>query len=482
MSGSEHDSSRTADAPPQATVLVRSDPDAEVFLIDGTLRLAARGIGGLEAEVPMGLYKIKVVRGDTIREELINVDTPRLSKDLRVEIRPAVAPAAGEPPRIRPSISLNQVVTDILAEGARLFLPPLVQAIAGPGYGMPSGRTGTILFVVQHAEGATDRALQKVHLMPWGGAAQARSLATLVELKPVDDPSATVSAGALQVSAELPSILEMETAAAPIRIVLPVHPRWQTRVFLRQRASIRRPGRGLLSLPGYEVDLQLAEAYAPIADPEAAETRQIALTALSKGRRIMSTPDHLDRLFRFKWRDPLLGIAGLHLLLNSLDAANKARETDAPEPVPPRLQALVDRNVVIDNLQKLLHDDLTGTLNADLAALKLRVDPDAEVGPIATPPVFWRSWAALSEANSRGRAVLEAELWRRVRLSSAVGPYFGWTPHRKGDGELLLDTLTQFAGVAGPLLKTIDVESTARDLGVPAQLIDKVKTLVKPRE
>ena len=77
------------------------------------------------------------------------------------------------------------------------------------------------------AEGATDRALQKVHLMPWGGAAQARSLATLVELKPVDDPSATVSAGALQVSAELPSILEMETAAAPIRIVLPVHPRWQ---------------------------------------------------------------------------------------------------------------------------------------------------------------------------------------------------------------------------------------------------------------
>jgi hypothetical protein len=65
-------------------IVVRSNPDAELFLVRGDLQLVARGVGELHTRQPSGLYKARVVRAGVVEEKMFRVADAAVNLSLEV--------------------------------------------------------------------------------------------------------------------------------------------------------------------------------------------------------------------------------------------------------------------------------------------------------------------------------------------------------------------------------------------------------------
>lgn len=138
------------------------------------------------------------------------------------------------------------------------------------------------------------------------------------------------------------------------------------------------------------------------------ELLEKARVALADERPILN--DELDNLLLRKFRNPIEGIIGGHLLLlrNEQDKGT----------------SLADLNVVVNNLRNLV-----GDLHPDVEALSLRC-PDKSLRrqqPFRAPPMFERSWQLMVEASQKNPLLIPLPLWKRVHAQAPIPPFFAWS-------------------------------------------------------
>lgn len=160
-----------------------------------------------------------------------------------------------------------------------------------------------------------------------------------------------------------------------------------------------------------------------------------ASIALADERPILNY--ELEELLLRKYKNPLEGIVGAHLLLIQY-------ETD-------RSVDLNDLNIIVTNLRQLV-----GTEHPDVEALSMRC-PDASLRrkkPFTAPPLFERSWRLMVEASQQDRSLVPLALWNRVAALSTMPPYLAWSANRevkKTYRSALLDNLDVAAPLSAPV-------------------------------
>ncbi|MCW4464801.1 caspase family protein [Glutamicibacter sp. MNS18] len=135
--------------------------------------------------------------------------------------------------------------------------------------------------------------------------------------------------------------------------------------------------------------------------------------ALAQGRDLLehSDPGRLEHLLLEAYQDPVAGIIGGYLLLRNEG--------------PGLLRA--ERAVLFDAAVRRLQQ-ATGGIHPDVQALSLRcADPALRHrGPITAPPVFTAGWELVGRASQHAPDLLPADLWQRIRATTALGPFFAW--------------------------------------------------------
>lgn len=160
-----------------------------------------------------------------------------------------------------------------------------------------------------------------------------------------------------------------------------------------------------------------------------------ASIALAEERPILN--DRLEELLLQKYKNPLEGIVGAHLLLVQDEADHSVD--------------LNDLNIVVANLRGLV-----GSEHPDVEALSLRC-PDVSLRrtqPFTAPPLFERSWRLMVEASQQNRALVPLALWNRVAALSTMPPYLAWSANRevrKTYRSTLLENLVAAAPLAAPV-------------------------------
>jgi hypothetical protein len=181
-----------------------------------------------------------------------------------------------------------------------------------------------------------------------------------------------------------------------IEMILPASPGWQSQVFLlRQGGESAVGGRPVLDLanatqmmarPGLGFNpWNYQSTQKRLHSLEAGEDLrlvELARQALARGYRGIGSSD-LDAMLRGKWEDPLLGIMGLHLLLQ------------LPEP------DLSTADEVLGRLRgSILHDFHHPDIDAIALEIARLRGQEPDLGPIEAPPMLRQSWNILVRASA----------------------------------------------------------------------------------
>lgn len=410
---------------------VTAQPDAEIMLIDGSLTLVQRSVGQLSEALKPGLYKVKVERGGGVREELVALreDT---ALDMPVTDFPAVAPMG----------SMVGDQASAIEELAR-------QALREP-VGEAQGET--VLLMCHWPNGCRheDRPFRRLGLFPFGRTRDRVALTGPFPMATLGSEGVWAAAairlpprtrtGVLEIL-EGQNVLEAagttrRTASRSRHSVL-IAPGWQSRVFLRCAPGARstRP----VADAGEEwmdVSIQMAEPGAPIvygADDELSET---ARNALERERLVFLRPDMIEVMLGDKFRNPVTGLAGLHLFLQAIErgrqglpgagrAAPAKMDTGGMAPELVTAEALT-------NLGRLLGGESGWDAPPDLLALRARANLPGGGSRLQAPPMFWAGWEALrTSVGTAGHAWIGRDLWQSMGDAMPRGPYMTWSPSRR---------------------------------------------------
>ena len=145
-------------------------------------------------------------------------------------------------------------------------------------------------------------------------------------------------------------------------------------------------------------------------DPDASIADD-ARIALANGRRVASRVVTEDVFAKFE--NPMLGLFGAHLML----LPRGDDDDDEWE------QASFDG--IVEKLAALL-----GPNQPDVVALATKSGhrPLAELEPVTSPPMLWRSWLLLIEASNERPDLLPAETWRPLLKVIPARPFLAWSP------------------------------------------------------
>lgn len=288
---------------------VTTHDDAEIFLLDGALRLVRRAVAELKEDFPSGLYKVRVERGGAVREQIVSLEGSPLGIDLRVESYPAVAPIGPMFPDSRQGIEgLAQEALGAVAGGDQPLLIMCHRPAGGPQDGRP---------------------FAGVRLFPW------RDSASAVDLGRLDYPTRVLgdrewAAVAVPVRRGLRTyLLEMQAARSAMRQSVLLADGWKTRVFIRggaqadhaaQAPDQQRPASRSMEPDRLEVSIQMAAPWQQwVVYDDHLETVETARIALDNGRPIFVTEHLITSLLHNKYENPIAGFIGLHLFLNAVD-------------------------------------------------------------------------------------------------------------------------------------------------------------------
>ena len=160
-----------------------------------------------------------------------------------------------------------------------------------------------------------------------------------------------------------------------------------------------------------------------------------ARMALTQGRNLFADGrgSQLAELLLVEFADPIAGIIGGHLLLQSMDEA----QAD-----PVRTEQFES---AVTNLRSLVGQD-----HPDVEALSLRCTNVSlrTTRPFMAPPMFRHSWQLITAASYQRPDLIPAELWRRVHASVALGAFFVWAtdePTRTAHADQLSRWISQYA-------------------------------------
>lgn len=377
-----------------------TDEAAEVFLVDSSFRVLARGLGSACAAVPPGIYRAKARVGELQNEELFAVDAADTGRAIRVEAPefPSPIPLAGT------------TTTHEYHQGA-------AQAAASqPGRGLKLGEGAKLaLFLrdpsdmVRGLEGAALDAYAQnyrgVRLREWGGS----ETHVLLDAG-VFEPrlgylllEAEVSPGAYVVSVPSPgrpdACMSLIASAG-----------WATHLYLNLQEGPDPLARRI----------RLDDAAIVLDRPDAPfrpwrhdlRVLEVARQALASGHNVMAGPT-MDDLLGGKFENPMMGLVAAHLLL--LDPKPKL--------------ALV--TTVIDNTAAMI-----GAAHPDLIALRLCTERLAQGGTldaqrtrdllrqVKVPPMLHLGWdylmLAVAASSDAGVALRSPFTLATCVLSSAV--------------------------------------------------------------
>jgi len=364
-----------------------ADEASEIFLIDASLRRIASGLGKLEREVPLGVYKVRFRSGASQEDRLVEV--AELGARVTVESPPVW---------FRTAAPIDETLTTHEYQQAPASATSLSVHV-------DAGRGGELFLFVREEDDSQPFAVPGVTIH----ALDSTELAQLDAGESIDDDrwagiNVRLDPGTYSVRVASGQLGEYEMFAT-------VSQGWQTQVFLvmedfwKEHEHVRAPSlRSASMLMAHQ-----GQGFQPTS--RTVRLAELARQALSQGRNVISS-ELMNELLHDKFMDPMLGIIAAHLL----------RRRHRP-----------DRDllrVVTGNLLGMLgeHPDL----QALLVATKDRSHPPIEV--VERPPSLRSSWADIVRA-SRRRATLvppDSPVGRIAQEVVAGGP---WLIHRLGKQE-----------------------------------------------
>lgn len=413
---------------------VYTNNDAEVFIMDSALNRVARSVGIFEGDLAPGLFKIRVIRAGTIKEQLIELGVAPQDHSIFVDRFSAIAP-------IGPMLA-NSAPIEALAQAA------LADCVT----------SGILVLAHQNAATANrHQPFKSATIFPWRGTKF--SVALDKTQRSAEVGGELWSAIAVQADpANGPFVLQLVNGNRVSRQAVLVAEGWQTRIFLRgspddlgqREAAFATPDPGAAP---FDVSIQMAQPWASVVYYDHLVTVEVARNALERGRAIFTGANVVDELLDGTYENPIAGLTGLHLLLDAKERfdAGDANYDLAPSLTPRDAQGVADE--VLVNLTKLLHPkrvaamqdrsgqslaDLQQTLlypdpdwpeSADLTALRVRAGRCKPQVFIPSPPMFRVSWDVLkANAGRKGKTWISRQMWSSTGAAGSAGPYLAWAP------------------------------------------------------
>jgi hypothetical protein len=385
---------RPNDSPMFHLEIAPAEFGTEIFIIDSRFALVDRHPGRLVAPLPFGIFKVKTRLGRGIKEQIILLDGNLTLAD----------PSVAQPLASAAPILCTALTHEYQVDAARRHVDRSRQI-------RKSGDRAT-LTVMARVWSAPDGFLPKA--TPWEGVTvvdqkgkAVMDLAHDGERDSSGDPFAIhtrgIVPGTYYLRQRLNAGLTEETPVV-VEQSLVVPENWGLHVYILHRASTDTEK--LSARPRISVLMRSLESGVQEADFEE-KALESARKALADERWILNP--ELQELRTAKFRNPIAGILGAHLLL--LDA-----EWDPSR----RLTVL---NEVVTNLRQLVGAD-----HPDVEAISLRC-PDPELRrntAVRTPPMFQRSWKLLVEGCLSRPSLLPKKLWERALAQISLPPYFVW--------------------------------------------------------
>lgn len=428
-----------------AVTLDPENPVSENFIIDEAFNLVDRATGILESRIPYGLYKLKTRIGRETAERIVILDGDVVERRLAPpEISSAAPIAATAKSREYHSEAVrrsSERTTTPTRRAGRPNLTLMARVWSAADAPSPEDEPWQGIDVVD-AEGRT--------VLDFGGQAVRRRAADLVqEGHPPEnaDPFATASAklepGAYFLRQVLnPGVTIEQTLIVPAGFALDVF-------VLRTDASMPavregRPAASRSLRPRVSILMRKADRPPLIAD--ASRLLETARVALADERMVLN--DELAELLLRKFKDPLAGIIGAHLLLI-------AQERDPTYDI-----GILD--TVVGNLQRLV-----GLDHPDVQALSLCCRDEAlrARGPVTAPPMFQRSWDLLVRGSAARTSLVSEALWRRAQAVMATPPFLVWNTDASAKREVVRQLVAITRGTALEADSALETLRTPRRAG-----------------
>lgn len=405
-----------------------SNPDAEIFILDGTLSVVRGHVGELHADLPPGIYKVKANRGGTTREQLIELDG-RKTVHLYVVDFPAIAP-------IGPILGNDWQPVENLCRRA---LSQGIERHRAARTGAKQRALACGILFVAHAKRTSAMASLPLAGLRLLSRERARSGAAVGGADTVAHQVADETWAARWLPADPGThLLDFKVDGRRVRQAVLVAPKWQTRVFIRRRESDAIAATADARRSDHlDLSIQMARPQANVVYSDHLETVEIARNALESGTPIFVSQRMIDQLLYEKFDNPITGLTGLHLFLEALESRRNESDTGKRRiELDPSVLRKADRiiDVVLTNLRRLLTDnDKSVPLPADLLALMCRAGrlTNGRHPEVFAPPMFWASWNTVRTSAGRDGGVwIDRSLWSNIAFSAPLGPYFAWEPRR----------------------------------------------------
>ena len=417
------------------------DATARIVVVGTRLELVKSQNGRLKADLPFGIYKIRLKMGRQITETVILLDDD-FSPSL---LRPGDDPYAGATsgvlsvPRIPSAAPLAKSATS--HEYQRQAAANVTQSLGSQTHAsLDKGATLIVMARSWSGKGA------KPDLKPWAGVEIADQKGTVVldlchqgrHNTSVPDPFAiatvALTPGVYSLRHRLPNGDRIEQS-----LILPPGG-WQLEAYILRRSIKRdtveqcaRVSLLMRRMPGPESVLIGQHEWGASEDTLLEKAR----IALADERQILNP--ELDALLLQKFDNPLAGILGGHLLL-------------LENPKGKRLELL---NWVVEQGRKLV-----GRNHPDIEALSLKC-PKRELrtkGPIEAPPLFERSWQLIVEGSQHTPKLVPLSLWQKVHAMVSMPPYLVWSVNADVQGEY---RRALAEATFGPQAPTLEARGTA---------------------
>ncbi|HJQ70347.1 MAG TPA: hypothetical protein VKA70_15320 [Blastocatellia bacterium] len=353
------------------------DELAEVFVIDGQYNIADRGVGqSLTFSLDPGIYKIKVVAGTKTHEDQVALrpDSPPTLKQYQPLVIASAAPLAD-------TSKTHEFHMEAAREHSRK-----VHVDAGSGsWVFVCARGWTEKDRTDNAEFERPNPAKGLKLLDEAG-----KMIVDIEISSANDLgwepwaacNVSLPPGNYRLQLEVPSLDQ------PLERIIVASPGWQTHIFLLQsyygqdpREAEQRGGEMRADLLTASVLMSGDLPPGPHIDPPGFDYNERDLHLVEKARLALANQrkiltDELRDVLRYKFRNPMLGIFGAHLLL--LEAK-------------PDMELL---GIVVDNLRKMV-----GLEHPDVEALALKLKQPSNYR-FETPPMLQRSWSMICHATA----------------------------------------------------------------------------------
>lgn len=423
------------------------DPTTEIFLIDRNLQVLQRGVGILAAEVPIGLYEVKLRNGTNSYDEVIAV--------------------RGKFEKTYPPLEFASPVPLENTQKTHEFHVANAQAHSRVNH-VTLGKNSSIYFFARDWTSKTpppggQSLPASVHHPARGLSLRNASGEELVNLEQgsVLGPDKWEPWAACNVAVD-PGVYILRLEAPDETVwerTLVASPEWQSQCFLLQRFF------------GGEKAADIADATILMRRPHDgfdADSRQTRLTELARLGLVQQRPvlsPEMEELLRGKLENPMLGIFAAHLLLQQ-EESNRGQYD----------RAFFDHLVV--TLRSLLKSP-----HPDVEALAWKAGRGERTFQFALPPMLRRSWLLITSASARWPdAIPKDSVSARVCDGIlAEDPWLVWAAEQPGQNDALVEAIALYIGSAVPQPQSrfesasgagddfsIEVLSAQRSLAPPA--------------